>query len=248
MFSPTWDCAGTHPASCAVLSTSTVRPSTVIRRRKATPYEQTGRRRQKARTRDALVAAARGLLATGVNPTVEQAAEAAAVSRTTAYRYFPNQRSLIGAAHPEIDLVSLLPGDAPADPEARLDLVIEGSTRIVRDWEAQLRASLRLSLEPGQDPTGPVLRRGRVIGGIDDALSPLAATHPDLDRHGLTVTIRAATGIEAFVWLVDVAGVPREQALATLRWTARALLRSALRDGFAAESEGGPGRCGPGRP
>jgi hypothetical protein len=31
--------------------------------------------------------------------------------------------------------------------------------------------------------------------------------------------------------MVDVAGLPREEAASTMRWTARALLRSALRDG-----------------
>ncbi|MCU1660973.1 MAG: hypothetical protein QOI36_6157 [Pseudonocardiales bacterium] len=198
----------------------------------AIPYEQVGRRNQKARTRDALVSAARELLASGVTPTVEEAAASAAVSRTTAYRYFPNQRALLVAAHPEIDRTSLLPDDAPADPEERLELVIQGSTRVTVDWEQQLRASLRLSLEPGHDPTAPVLRRGRVIGWIEDALSPLAASRPDLDLHRLAVAIRSATGIEAFVWLVDVAGLPREEAAAMLKWSARAMLRSAISDGF----------------
>jgi AcrR family transcriptional regulator len=114
------------------------------------PYEQTGRRNQKARTREALVAAARELLGRGVTPTVEEAAAHAAVSRTTAYRYFPNQRALVGAAHPEIDRASLLPDDPPDDPEERLALVVAETTRIVLDWEPQLRAALRLSLEPGQ--------------------------------------------------------------------------------------------------
>jgi AcrR family transcriptional regulator len=197
----------------------------------AVPYEQTGRRNQKARTRDALVAAARELLGAGVTPTVEEAAAHAAVSRTTAYRYFPNQRALVGAAHPEIDRTSLLPDDPPDDPGERLALVVAETTRIVLDWEPQLRASLRLSLEPGQEPTGPVLRRGRVIGWLEDALAPLATSHPELDRRRLATAIRAATGIEAFVWLVDVAGLPREDAASTMRWTARALLRSALVDG-----------------
>ena len=197
----------------------------------AIPYEQTGRRNQKARTRDALVAAARELLGAGVTPTVEEAAAHAAVSRTTAYRYFPNQRALVGAAHPEIDRTSLLPDDPPDDPGERLALVVAETTRIVLDWEPQLRASLRLSLEPGQEPTGPVLRRGRVIGCLEDALAPLATSHPELDRRRLATAIRAATGIEAFVWLVDVAGLPREDAASTMRWTARALLRSALVDG-----------------
>jgi AcrR family transcriptional regulator len=59
------------------------------------------------------------------SPTVEDAAEAAGISRTTAYRHFPNQRALLPAAYPEIqDDAGLLPPDAPADPTARLDLVM----------------------------------------------------------------------------------------------------------------------------
>ena len=34
---------------------------------------------------------------------VEAAAEAALISRTTAYRYFPNQRALLAAAHGDVD-------------------------------------------------------------------------------------------------------------------------------------------------
>jgi len=45
-----------------------------------------------------MLAATRELLAEGVTPTVEQAAERAAISRTTAYRYFPNQRALLIAS------------------------------------------------------------------------------------------------------------------------------------------------------
>lgn len=194
----------------------------------AIPYEQTGRRNQKVRTRDALVAAARTLLADGLTPTVEEAAAAAAVSRTTAYRYFRNQRALICAAHPEIDQASLLPPDGPDDPVARLDLVLQASGRIVVEWEPQLRASLRLSLEPDGDPTGPVLRRGRVIGWLLDALAPLAPIRPDLDLRRLAIAIRSATGIEAFIWLVDVAHLPRDEALRLMRENGHAILRAAI--------------------
>jgi AcrR family transcriptional regulator len=197
-------------------------------KRVSIPYEQTGRRQQKARTRDALVAAARDLLARGVTPTVEEAAAAASVSRTTAYRYFPNQRALVVAAHPEIDRRSLLPDPAPTDPEERFELVLAEHLRIVREWEPQLRASWRLALTPGGDPTGPVLRRGRVIGWLEDALAPVRADRSDVDVHRLAVAVRAASGIEAYLWLVDVAGAPRDEAIATLRWNARALLRAAL--------------------
>ncbi|MEY2582573.1 MAG: hypothetical protein QOE09_2422 [Ilumatobacteraceae bacterium] len=43
------------------------------------PYELNGRVAQKRRTRDAVIAAARDLVATGVTPTVEAAAEAASI-------------------------------------------------------------------------------------------------------------------------------------------------------------------------
>src|SRR6202795_2487281 len=95
------------------------------------PYELEGRTDQKRRTRDALIAAARELVAGGVTLTVERAAEAASISRTTAYRYFPNQRSLLVAAHPEIEARSLLPEVPPADPEARLDIVIQSFLRLI---------------------------------------------------------------------------------------------------------------------
>ena len=64
-------------------------------------YEQTGSPGSEARTRQALITAARDLLAQGATPTVEAAAAAASISRATAYRYFPNQHSLLVAAHPE---------------------------------------------------------------------------------------------------------------------------------------------------
>src|SRR3982074_325863 len=96
----------------------------------STSYELDGGRvDQKRRTRDALVAAARDLVARGVTPTVEAAAAAASISRTTAYRYFPNQRELLVAAHPEIAITSLLPKNPPADVAARLDAVIDRFTK-----------------------------------------------------------------------------------------------------------------------
>ena len=67
------------------------------------PYERSGRTRQKLRTRDALTTATRELIAEGLTPTVESAAARAEISRTAAYRYFPNQRALLVAANPEID-------------------------------------------------------------------------------------------------------------------------------------------------
>src|SRR6266566_7263526 len=110
--------------------------------RMSTPYELGGRTRQKQRTRIALVTAARELVARGETPTVDEAAASASVSRTTAYRYFPNQRSLLVAAHPEIEAQSLLPATAPADVASRLDAVITAFLRLIVDTEPQQRTML----------------------------------------------------------------------------------------------------------
>ncbi|MET7403174.1 TetR/AcrR family transcriptional regulator [Dactylosporangium sp. NPDC005572] len=190
------------------------------------PYESTGRTQQKSRTRQALVDATRELLARGLTPQVEEAAELAGVSRTTAYRYFANQRALLVAAHPQLAPASLLPADPPDDPVERLDAVIRAFTRYNFEWEPQLRTSLRLSLEPGA--ARPALRQGRAIAWIAEALAPLRATHPGPDVDRLAVAIRSATGIETLVWLLDVAGQSRDEAAETVLGTARALLAGFL--------------------
>ena len=191
-------------------------------------YEQNGRVSQKRRTRDALVAAARELVAQGRAPTVEEAAETAAISRTTAYRYFPNQRALLAAAHPETATESYLPDDAPNDVAVRLDLVVEAFTRLVVETEGQQRTMLRLSLEASDSERAQLpLRQGRAIKWIEEALSPLQPTMSPSEVHRLAVAIRSATGIEAFVWLIDVAGLSRDEATSLMRWSAQAMLDAA---------------------
>ncbi len=205
----------------------------------STPYELTGRTQQKARTRSALVAATRDLLAEGITPTVEQAADRATISRTTAYRYFPNQRALLVASYPELDAPSLLDTEAPADPAARLELVTESIARQVLEHEPELRANLRLSLESPPPGRGALpLRRGRVVGWIEDALAPLRERMPEPELHRLALAIRATLGIEALVWLTDVGGLARDDAVDLMRWSARSLLRSALADAAIREGSG----------
>lgn len=194
------------------------------------PYEGTGRTRQKARTRAALVDAARELLAAGRTPNVEEAAEAAGVARATAYRYFPNQRALLVAAHPEIEARALGDGEAPADPEERLDRTVAALLRLTVDTEPELRTMLRLSLEPGPNDE-LVLRQGRAIGWLEEALAPLRDRLPASRLRRLVLAIRSACGIEALVWLTDVAGLSRPEATELMRWSARALLRAALEEG-----------------
>ena len=180
---------------------------------------------QKTRTRTALVEAARDLVTQGHTPTVEDAAAAASISRTTAYRYFPNQRALLAAAHPETTVETLLPADAPDDPGERLDVVVREFMRIILDTEAQQRTMLRLSLEStsGAPPVDLPLRQGRAVGWIEDALAPLRGRIEHAEFRRLVLAVRSATGIEALVWLTDIAGLSRTAAVDLMRWSVRAM-------------------------
>jgi len=195
----------------------------------STAYELNGRTNQKRRTRDALVAAARDLVASGITPTVEQAAAAAVISRPTAYRYFPNQRTLLAAAYPETAAETLLPADPPEEPAARLAAVITALTHSIVETESQQRTMLRLSLEADPAERAALyLRQGRAIGWIEEALSPLRGQLPEQAIHNLALAIRSAVGIEALSWLTDVGKLTRDEAVNLMSWTAQALLHSAL--------------------
>jgi AcrR family transcriptional regulator len=190
------------------------------------PYVETGRIGQKLRTRDALVAAARALIQRGITPTVQAAAAEANISRTTAYRYFANQRHLLVAAHPLIAEHSLLPDEAPADPAERLDIVLNRYLTDTVENEAALRVAFLVSLEKTTDDL--VLRQGRVIGWVEDALSPLRGRLSARQIGRLARAIRSAAGIESLIWLCDVGGLSEDEAVKLMKWSAHALLRAAI--------------------
>src|ERR1700712_2865327 len=168
----------------------------------STAYEESGRIRQKQRTRTELIEAARRIIAEGgTPPTVAQAASAASIPRPTAYRYFTNQHDLLAAAHPETERASLLPEDIGEDPAVRLAAAIEAFVETVLATEVQQRTMLRLSLEAGTTAGQLPLRKGRAIGWFEEALSPLLGRLGADGVHRLAVGVRSAVGIESLVWL-----------------------------------------------
>jgi AcrR family transcriptional regulator len=174
-----------------------------------------------------MVAAARALLRDGITPTVEQAAERASISRATAYRYFKNQRLLIAAVHPDIR-PSLLPADPPRDAVERATIVAWEVMRRVLENETELRAMLRVSLEPHDDEPDLPLRKGRRIIWFEDALSPLNTVLSTRHHRRLVLATAAAVGIEPFVWLTDMAGASRHEAAEILVSTVESLVRDAV--------------------
>ena len=114
------------------------------------------------------MAAARKLVTSGCTPTVEEAAAAASISRTTVYRYLPNKRALLLGVHPEVAATSVLSRTRQKTPE-RPDPVVSNFSAMILDTEAQQRMMLQLSLEaaaatgcaPAPTGTGhPVDHRG----------------------------------------------------------------------------------------
>jgi AcrR family transcriptional regulator len=192
-------------------------------------YEATGRTKQKQRTRDALTAAMRQLLRGGVIPTVEDAADAAGVSRATAYRYFPNQGDLLLAANEWVEAPSLVLEGLGSDPHERLDAVVARMVESTLENEGAYRAMLKLSLEGHVPGEGALeLRKGRRLIWVEDALRPVKQQLGPRQFKRVVRAIAAVIGIEVLVWMTDVAKMSRDEAVATMRWSASALLRSAL--------------------
>jgi AcrR family transcriptional regulator len=116
-----------------------------------TSWEAEGRINQKRRTRAVVLEAAKRLLREGQTPSVAEAADAARVSRASAYRYFPTQQYLLTeaaleSAHP--DIYHLLERSAPPDdPVVRLDTLVRLFQQVTLEYEAAFRTMLQLSLE-----------------------------------------------------------------------------------------------------
>ncbi|MFW0796169.1 TetR/AcrR family transcriptional regulator [Gordonia sp. CPCC 205515] len=189
------------------------------------PYEAGGRARQKQRTREALVAALHELMETTPSPTVDEVAHLAGISRTTAYRYFPDQNSLIAAGYPEVAEKPEFIGDRAEDVAARVRVVVDLQLDLIAKWEPQLRAALRNALD---DHDRTPLRGGRAIGWFADALTVLSPPWSRDRVQRTAIRLRATAGIEAWIWLLDVAGVSTGVARSIIRDNADAVLQSAL--------------------
>lgn len=102
-------------------------------------------------------------------------------------------------------------------------LAVEHFTDQVVAHEPELRAQLRLSLERGTEEEALPFRRGRAIAWFEDALALLSSHMSTAEIHRLALAVRAACGIEALVWLTDIGGLTREEAVELMRWSARTL-------------------------
>jgi AcrR family transcriptional regulator len=194
--------------------------------------QQRERLNQKLRTRAALLQAAREQVDAGKTPTVAEVADAARVSRATAYRYFPSQESLLvevplDIAAPSIE--GLFGDDAPSDPEDRAALVQNALYDLVRDHEAEFRLFLRASLLRALDQRGgpDPFRGARRTALLDEALAPLTGELSAAEIERLRTALSMLVGVEAMIVLRDVLRLEHAEARAAGERAVRELVRAA---------------------
>lgn len=188
-------------------------------------FERVG---QKQRTRAQLLAAARDVLKEGRQPTVAEAADRAAVSRATAYRYFSTPEAMIQEAVLDANAAAfegLSPGALPAEGDLadRAEAVVAAILRMVLANEALFRTYLGAAAA-----AGPGQRGGRRMGWIRAALAPLADQLSAEQMELLILSLSLAGGIETVVVLGDVCGVAPADMEDRVRQIARLMVRGVL--------------------
>jgi AcrR family transcriptional regulator len=208
------------------------------------PPQPNGREKQKRRTRTAILTAARELIRQGKVPSVTDAADAADVSRRTAYRYFPTQEQLLTEAQlegerPVFERVFEAP-ELAHDIEARLDALVRTMFAVTRSTELLMRTMIRLTVERGRDEdtvnaaeAEPPRRGYRRIDWIEMALSPIRTQLDESSFERLVSGLALCVGIEALLVLRDIRGLDLAAAEEVSRWTARSLLYASLAESNA---------------
>lgn len=199
-----------------------------------------GRRNQLRRTRKDLLQAAARLTRQGFNPSLEEVAEEAMVSRATAYRHFPDVSALLVEASLEIAAPrpDQLFGDGPPEgPAARLERVDKALHDMILDNEVALRLMLMHSLERSvrrdRDASMPV-RQNRRTPLIEAALEPARQQFTPGALKTLSRALALVIGTEAMVVFKDVLQLDDSEARRVKRWAIRALVEAARKPAASA--------------
>jgi AcrR family transcriptional regulator len=208
------------------------------------------RANQRYRTRKDLIAAAARLTKNGRKPSLEEVAEAALVSRATAYRYFPNIEALLVEATVDLavpDGEAVFANDPSVDPEQRIDRAEAAMHRIVFENEAAIRLMLAASLTrsaAGSVDAAVPLRQNRRTPLIETALAPARRRFTKGSYGRLRAALAMIFGSESMVVFRDVLRLDEKAAREVKSWAARALVRAALDESQSARPA--PGRVSDG--
>jgi AcrR family transcriptional regulator len=192
----------------------------------------TGRSHQKHRTRGALLAAAKSLMHKKKPVSVETVADAAKISRATAYRYFTSADYLVREALLDTDWAepATVIGDA-TDVRERVRRVQAYLHDFTARNEMAHRLFLAKALEAWVTQGGKAdkpLRGGRRVPMYELALEPLRHKLSSFAFRDLVLQLSAASGIEAFVALRDVCGADAVTARQIAESNVLAILDQAL--------------------
>jgi AcrR family transcriptional regulator len=199
------------------------------------------RANQRRRTKAAIMEGARAFLLEGKVPSVAEAAEAAGVSRATAYRYFPTQGALVREAVDaglvrERSAWEELLGDAGALTE-RVQRYVSLAFGLIREDEALMRGYLLLALEQwaklqaGEELEEEPIKRGGRLEAISATLEPFTEQLDDAAIRRLSVAVSLLVGIEAHVVFRDIWGLDDDEARGTSLWMARVLAEATAEEG-----------------
>ncbi len=192
---------------------------------------------QHLRTRKDLLLAAARLLKDGRQPTMDEVAEAALVSRATAYRYFPRLEALLVEAPLDgavPDAKALFDENPTADPAQRVDQAEAAMHRMTYQNESQLRLMLANSLlqaaGDGGREAAPPPRQNRRTPMIEAALAPARGRFSRQAYENLRAALALVFGTESMVVFRDVLPLPEARARKVKSWMIHTLVRAALKD------------------
>lgn len=195
--------------------------------------ERTGRPNQKSRTRKDLLQAASRLVKQGRNPSLEEIAEEALVSRATAYRYFPSVDALMLEASLDVavpEAGEIFAGGSSDDPVSRLERVDAALHDMILANEASLRMMLVHSVQRGvtdeNDGEFPA-RQNRRTPLIEAALEPARNQFKPAALRNLSKALALIIGTEAMLVFKDVLRLDDSAARRVKRWAIRALVEAA---------------------
>jgi AcrR family transcriptional regulator len=193
-----------------------------------------GRSSQKLRTRRALLETAAAMIAKGQRPTVTEVADAAEVSRRTAYRYFPTQVKLMTEAaleglRPSMEaaLEAAPSGTTTGAIESRVEALVEQMQQLALANEALLRTMIHETVLHSPNDTQPP-RGTRRVEWIEAAIQPLRERLGAAGYTRLVSALALTTGIEALLVFRDIRGLSPVQAVQVSHWMARALVKQSL--------------------
>jgi AcrR family transcriptional regulator len=168
-------------------------------------------------------------------PSVAEVAVRSNVSRATAYRYFPSRSALVTAViDSSLGPVRTLASDNPSGRERVHELFVQTFPRF-KEFEPQLRAAAQLSLEQWALERAGLLeeepyRRGHRVRILQHAIEPLAPLMTPATRDRLHRALSVVYGIEPYVILKDIWGLPDREVERVALWMADALIDAALRE------------------